>query len=312
MAKARRLAAVESVQAAAAANEVAWRDFARELRAGSKSPNTIRAYSDAFRSLAAAVPGREVLSLAKPDIQDWQIALMEGHAPITVRSYYRGAARFYSWAVAEHIIETSPMAGMSPPQVAELPLPMPPLADIRTILAAAERGRRLADLRDAAIIRTWCEAGSPRRAEMAALTLADIDLDAEVIRIPRGKGGKFREFPLSSKSARAWARYLRARPRHPWAARTDRALLGAKGPLGGDGLYFMLARRCAAAGVPPIHPHQLRHVATDRYLSAGGRERDIMRLNGWSSPAMLSRYGAAAAGRRATDASRALALGDAL
>jgi integrase/recombinase XerD len=306
------MAARRTTGPAHAANQVTWRDFARELRAERRAPNTIRTYHDAFASLAATGGGaRDVLSLAKPDIQEWLIGLAASCAPITVRTYYRGAARFYRWAAEEQLVTSSPMTGMSPPQVTEIPLPIPPLADVRAVLAAADKDRSFEGVRDAAVIRTWCEAGSPRRAEMAALTLADVDLDAEVIRIPWGKGGKFRVFPLSSRTARAWARYLRARPGHRHAA-SPRALLGRKGPVTGDGLYSMLARRCAAAGVPEIHPHQLRHFATDRYLSAGGRERDMMRLNGWSSPAMLSRYGAAAADRRATDAARALAVGDAL
>ncbi len=60
------------------------------------------------------------------------------------------------------------------------------------------------------------------------------------------------------------------------------------------------------AGLPPIHPHQFRHGFAHAFLAAGGQETDLMRLAGWSSRAMLQRYGAAAADERARDAYRKL------
>ena len=52
----------------------------------------------------------------------------------------------------------------------------------------------------------------------------------------------------------------------------------------------MLERRCALAGIDKIHAHQLRHTAADMWLAAGGATR-AMRLFGWRSRQMLSRYG---------------------
>ena len=42
----------------------------------------------------------------------------------------------------------------------------------------------------------------------------------------------------------------------------------------------------------------------------GGQERDLKRLAGWSSDAMLERYGASAADVRAEQASKRLCRGD--
>lgn len=54
----------------------------------------------------------------------------------------------------------------------------------------------------------------------------------------------------------------------------------------------------------------LRHLAAHRYLSAGGQETNLMRLMGWSSRSMVSRYAASAADDRAREEHRRLGLGD--
>ena len=68
--------------------------------------------------------------------------------------------------------------------------------------------------------------------------------------------------------------------------------LGAKGTFTTSGVTQMLRRHSVQAGIPPLHPHQFRHTAAHNWLSMGGSEGDAMRLFGWRSREMLSRYGA--------------------
>jgi integrase len=80
-----------------------------------------------------------------------------------------------------------------------------------------------------------------------------------------------------------------------------------------NGLGQMLERRSAQAGIPRIHPHQLRHTAADIWLSeSGGDETSAMRLFGWRSRQMLQRYAASNADARAHAAARKLGIGDRL
>ncbi len=76
-----------------------------------------------------------------------------------------------------------------------------------------------------------------------------------------------------------------------------------------SGVYQVVRDRAEAAGVK-AYPHLLRHLAAHRYLSAGGQESNLMRLMGWSSRSMVSRYAASAADERARAEYRRLGLGD--
>lgn len=69
--------------------------------------------------------------------------------------------------------------------------------------------------------------------------------------------------------------------------------------MNGNGLRQILRKRCRQAGIPELHPHQLRHAFAHRWLSSGRSETGLMKLAGWSTPAMLRRYASALADDRA-------------
>ena len=71
-----------------------------------------------------------------------------------------------------------------------------------------------------------------------------------------------------------------------------------RGPMTANGIYQMITRRGAQAGVD-AWTHRFRHHFSHTWLDRGGSEGDLMELNGWSSPQMLRRYGASARSARA-------------
>ena len=270
----------------------AWRDFARSLREVRGSPRTIQSYGEAVAQLQRWLNDHEdrrpVLLADRRDISGY---LETCPSATTARNRHSALRSFYKFCAAEDICEVSPMVKVRAP-AAEYNVPEVVSDERLRALLAACAGRDFASLRDSAIIRIWCEPGSPRCSEMAGLELADVDMAEDSVTIRYGKNRRTRVIAMSPATARAVSRYRRARAAHPRAAESDAMWLGPKGGLNRSGLGQMLARRAEAAGIGHVHPHQLRHTAfADFDKATGGHTNAEMALFGWSNPAMCHHYG---------------------
>jgi site-specific recombinase XerD len=174
-------------------------------------------------------------------------------------------------------------------------------------------GASFVDLRDVALLRVLIDTGC-RRGQVSGIDVADVDLRTQDVTLRRTKGGHERVVPVGAKTAVALRKYLRARARRPAAG--SAALFLSIRPddygswrISGEGVARMLARRCVLAGLPALHPHQLRHTWAHDQLAHGAQESDVERLAGWRSPTMVRRYGASAAAECARDSARRLPAG---
>ena len=115
---------------------------------------------------------------------------------------------------------------------------------------------------------------------------------------------------FGNKTGIALDRYVRARRSHRHASEPA-LFLGERGRFTPDGVRERLKVRAERAGLDPGGCTRIGS-ATPRPISLlnGGQERDLMRLLGWRSESMLSRYGASAADHRAMHAARRLRRGD--
>jgi integrase len=136
-----------------------------------------------------------------------------------------------------------------------------------------------------------------RREECAGITLDDLELDQKIVWV-LGKGRRPRALPLGRRTAVALDRYLRVRDGHRFAHLPD-LWLGQRGRLTPSGVYQVVHDRAHAAGIPPLHPHQLRHAFASSWLAEGGNENELMLVAGWKSRIMVDRYTRATAAERA-------------
>ena len=281
--------------------------FRLHLAAENKAARTLTSYTEAARWFAAGYLLRETdktrwEQISRQDVQRWIVDLLGRYSAAYACIQFRALQQFFRWLAAEDGIP-DPMAGLRQPAVPVKPVPVFTTVELSRLKAACAGGS-FAQRRDAAVIAVFRATGI-RLSEMAGIrhdpgdpARSDLDLQAREIKI-RGKRGKERTVRIDHRAARAVDRYLRARARHPQAWRPQLWLgVNGRGPLGADGIYQMIARRGREAGVT-VHPHRFRHHFSQTWLERDGEGRDLMELNGWSSPQMLDRYARSARAARA-------------
>lgn len=282
------------------------RDWERSLRARNRSPRTVQSYLESVRQLVAHSGATDVADLDRSAVEDFIIYLTENRSPSTAAVRYRSLQQWFKWCVDEEELDANPMARMSAPTVPEKPVPLLSHEQLEALLATCT-ARDFDERRDQAILRLFADTGM-RLSELTGLTVNDLDFDLDVALV-LGKGRRPRSSPFGNRTGQALTRYLRERSKHAHA-KSDALWLGARGPLTVSGVRRIVQRRGEQAGIEGLHPHVLRHVFADQWLSNGGTEGDLMRVAGWKSREMLQRYGAAGADKRAYEAHRRMGLGD--
>lgn len=269
------------------------------------SPHTMRAMRDAAQSfLNSADPSQSMpaRSLNASHISAWVSGMRSrGLAPSTLLVRYRYLAVLIRGLLNVGAIRINPMQELRAPRSKAVVVKFPDEAELERLLNPL-RYQDVNGARDLALIWFLAAAGL-RRAELIGMRWStdpvrcDIDLAVGWARV-LGKGRRERRVPLMEGMVAVLQAYLAVRERSPHAGLAA-LWLGQRGPLTTSSVNAIVAARGTDAGIDHLHPHALRHAWAHRMLLSGIGEGDVMVLGGWSSRAMLSRYGAFAASERA-------------
>lgn len=190
----------------------------------------------------------------------------QNYSAATVHQAFRVLRTFFGWCQREGLLAADPVARVRRPKLSK-PVPVHlSMADIERLIAACDSTTN--PERNRTIVILFLDNGM-RRAELAGLELADIDIPARLVTVRLGKGRKGRRVPLSSWAAHVLAEWLVARP-----SALGSSLFGLTGP----GLMMLLRRLSAKSGVR-VYCHALRHTFATLY---GGDVQDLQKILGHS------------------------------
>ena len=284
----------------------AWEGYELHLQHLGRSVQAQRNHRYTVMALAkhATNVGLAPADLTKPKMQHYLVRQYTDRKGKGKETLYQELKGFWKW-YAETYETISPMDGIPRPGGESAVVPVLDMNQLSEVFKASKGHTPWETARNLAIVWLLLESGL-RRFELSALDLADIDLKGHTVSVRRGKGGKARVAVFGDETAQALWKWLTKRGRAPGALftsiRGDRLTPG--------GVSQLLERIRDRSGVQ-VRPHMLRHAWAHYSLDAGMREHDIMQLAGWSSSAMLKRYGAALAQERAIAAARSIQVGNA-
>lgn len=268
------------------------------------------------------------LTARASDLGQYRAALeqpVDGRAPSPATVHRRLAAlsSWYGYLTANGAAGGNPLAGVRRPRVDRDASTTVGLTaeEVRALLAAADAAvpaaghtRRLAALRDRALLRVLADLGL-RVGEALALEVTALTYNRgrRTLRY-RGKGGKLRERPLSAHALEALDDYLAARAEAtggldgPLFATTARG--GGTGRLDEPAAFRLIRRLAARAGLPSadrLSPHSLRHAFATNAREIGVPLEDVQDAMGHADARTTRRYDRA---RFALHRDPALKLGD--
>jgi integrase/recombinase XerD len=271
---------------------LAYLEFERGL-----SRNTLDAYRSDLLQFGRFLERREVTAVGASgaDVSDFLAELADGSgrgaaSPATIHRKSACLRSFYRHLRREGVRDSDPTAALTAPRRGQRLPHVLTRGEVRMLLEQP-KGTEPSALRDRALLEVMYACGL-RASEAIDLELADIDLEAQVVRA-RGKGSKERLVPVGRAATTAARHYLeRGRPRLVSDPSEAHVFVNFRGHrLTRQGLYKIVQRHAKSAGLADrMSPHTLRHTFATHLLAGGCDLRSVQEMLGHADVATTQVY----------------------
>jgi integrase/recombinase XerC len=198
--------------------------------------------------------------------------------PKTIQRHLSSAKGFFKFLKKNSIIDSSPFELVKAPKSPSyLPEVLSP-EDVSQLLNF--KPSDALELRDLAIVELMYSSGL-RVSETANINLDDFEEEMSFLRV-LGKGSKTRLVPIGRYAKNAIDNWTNERAKY--SEDSNALFINLKGSrLSVRSIQLRLKRLALKQGLPPVHPHMLRHSFATHMLESSGDLRTIQELLGHSS-----------------------------
>ena len=202
----------------------------------------------------------------------------QNNNPRSIQRHLSSAKGFFRFLKKNNLIASSPFELVTAPKSASnLPEVLTP-EDVEQLLNF--KPSSLIEIRDLTIVEMMYSSGL-RVSETVNINVTDFEEGMSFLRV-LGKGSKTRLVPIGRFAISAINNWLSERDKI--VSNTDALFLNSKGTrLTVRCVQVRLKKMALKQGLPPIHPHMLRHSFATHMLESSGDLRTIQELLGHSS-----------------------------
>ena len=202
----------------------------------------------------------------------------QNNKPKSIQRHLSSAKGFFRFLKKNNLISSSPFELVTAPKSSNtLPDVLSP-EDVEQLLNF--KPSNTIEIRDMAIVELMYSSGL-RVSETVSINISDFEENMSFLRVI-GKGSKTRLVPMGRYAINAINNWLNEREKI--SNNTDALFLNSKGSrLSVRSIQLRLKKMAIKQGLPPVHPHMLRHSFATHMLESSGDLRTIQELLGHSS-----------------------------
>ena len=202
----------------------------------------------------------------------------QNNKPKSIQRHLSSAKGFFRFLKKNNLISSSPFELVTAPKSSNtLPDVLSP-EDVEQLLNF--KPSNTIEIRDMAIVELMYSSGL-RVSETVNINIGDFEENMSFLRVI-GKGSKTRLVPMGRFAINAINNWLNEREKI--SNNTDALFLNSKGSrLSVRSIQLRLKKMAIKQGLPPVHPHMLRHSFATHMLESSGDLRTIQELLGHSS-----------------------------